>query len=152
MRAKTKEEKELTGTYQACRDKEDAIELAKYDINPMSPKIWPLHIQKLWSDRCKDMKNTGYLARAFMPLLRRYCFAVYQAEEAEKHLLDEGFVTLEKGTMGQEYEVVSKWVYVLDNATKTIERISSKLGFSPLDMQKIPAVQKKEGAEMSLLK
>ena len=74
-----------------------------------------------------------------------------RAEEAEKHLLDEGFTTIERGTEGQEYEVMSKWINVLDNANKTVERIGAKFGFSPLDVQKIPAIQKKNGAEMSLI-
>jgi hypothetical protein len=61
-------------------------------------------------------------------------------------------VVEERGTEGQVYEVMSKWINVLDNANKTIERLGAKFGFSPLDVQKIPAVQKKEGKEMSLLK
>jgi P27 family predicted phage terminase small subunit len=152
MRAKTKEDKELQGTYEPSREGQEAVEFDRYAINPVAPKEWPPHIQKIWSDRCQDLKNTGYLAKAFIPLLRRYCFAILQAEEAETHLLRDGFVTYETGTEGQQYEVVSKWVNVLDNANKTIERIGVKFGFSPLDVQKIPAVQKKEGVEMSLLK
>jgi hypothetical protein len=40
---------------------------------------------------------------------------------------------------------------VLENAIKTIDKFGTKFGFSPLDVQKIPAVVKeKEG--LSLLK
>jgi P27 family predicted phage terminase small subunit len=152
MRPISKEQKELQGTYEPSKEGVDSVELEKYEINPPAPKNWPPEIQKLWSDRCQDLKNTGYLVKAFIPLLRRYCFAILQAQEAEKHLLEEGFTTIERGTEGQEYEVMSKWINVLDNANKTIERIGAKFGFSPLDVQKIPAVQKKEGKEMSLLK
>lgn len=154
MRAKTKEEKEMQGTYEPSKEQPEAIELAAWDADrmPASPEGWPPHIQKVWNDRCKDLKSIGYLTKAFIPLLRRYCFAILQAEEAERHLLSEGFTTIERGTEGQEYEVMSKWINVLDNANKTIERLGAKFGFSPLDVQKIPALQKKEGKEMSLLK
>lgn len=152
MRAKTKEEKEMAGTFEPSREGEDAVEYGKYEINPSAPRDWPANIQRIWSDRCRDLKDSGYLAKAFIPLLRRYCFAVLQAEMAEKKLLSEGFVTIEIGTQGQQYEVVSKWVAVLDLANKTIERIGAKFGFSPLDVQKIPAVEKKQAVEMSLLK
>jgi P27 family predicted phage terminase small subunit len=152
MRAKTKDEKEMQGTYEPSKEGPDAVELEKYQINPVAPREWPPSIQKIWSDRCQDLKNTGYLAKAFIPLLRRYCFAILQAEEAEKNLLEEGFTVTEYGTEGQAYTVMSKWINVLDNANKTIERIGAKFGFSPLDVQKIPALEKKEGKEMSLLK
>ncbi len=73
------------------------------------------------------------------------------AEEAENKLIDEGFVTKEFGTKGQEYEVTSKWVQVLSEANKTIDKFGSKFGFTPLDMQKIPSVVKEEKA-LSLLR
>ena len=158
MRAKTKEEKEMQGTYEPSKDPLEAVELAVWDADrmPAAPDGWPPNIQKLWNDRCKDLKGSGYLVKAFIPLLRRYCFAVYQAELAEKTLLSGGefnsFVQEKIGSEGQTYDEVSKWVYVMDNANKTIERLGAKFGFSPLDVQKIPAIGKKEGKEMSLLK
>jgi len=152
MRAIPKDQKEIQGTYEPSREGEDVVEFERYHISPVAPKNWPPTIQKIWSERCQDMKSTGYLAKAFITLLRRYCFAILQAELAEEKLLSEGFVTTETGTEGQTYEVISKWVMVLDNANKTIERIGAKLGFSPLDVQKIPAIQKKAGKELSLLK
>jgi len=154
MRPKTKEEKEMQGTFEPSKEAPEPMYLSEWDGErlPASPGGWPTSIQSIWNDRCRDLKNTGYLTKAFLPLLRRYCFAILQAEKAESQLISEGFVTFERGSEGQEYEVVSKWVNVLDNANKTIERIGAKFGFSPLDVQKIPAVQKKEGKEMSLLK
>lgn len=151
MRQISKEIKEIQGTYEPSREPEEPVEFDKYEINPVAPKEWPPNIQKLWMDRCNDLKRSGYLVKAFMPHLKRYCFAVLQAEEAEKQLISNGFVNIEIGTKGQEYEVVSKWVTVLDNANKAIDRIGSKFGFTPLDVQKIPAV-KKEESPMSLLK
>jgi P27 family predicted phage terminase small subunit len=154
MRSKTKEEKELQGTYEPSKEGTEAVELAVWDADrmPAAPDGWPPHIQRIWNERCKDLKSTGYLVKAFIPFLRRYCFAILQAEKAEEQLLADGFVVVERGTEGQEYEVMSKWINVLDNANKTIERIGAKFGFSPLDVQKIPKIEKPNGAEMNLLK
>lgn len=153
MRQISKKTKEMQGTYEPSKET-DSIRLQEWDASkmPAAPTGWPPGIQRLWNDRCKDLYAAGYLAAAFLPLLRRYCFAIMQAEEAEKHLLDEGFTTIEIGTKGQQYEVMSKWINVLDNANKTIERIGTKFGFSPLDVQKIPAIEKKKGNERSLIK
>jgi phage terminase small subunit len=152
MRQKPKEEKEKQGTYEPSKEGLEPVEYETYERIPTAPPDWPVEAQKIWMDRCQDLKISGYLVKAMMAPLRRYCFAVYQAEHAEKMLIYGGFTTLEKGTMGQEYEVVSKWVNVLDNANKVIDRFGAKFGFTPLDVHKIPAIQKKQGSEMSLLK
>jgi P27 family predicted phage terminase small subunit len=153
MRPKTKEEKELQGTFEPSREPIEPVEYGVYERIPTAPANWPVDAQKIWMDRCQDLKQTGYLVKAMMAPLRRYCFAVYQAEEAERALLEEGFTTLETGTKGQSYEVVSKWVMILDNANKTIERFGAKFGFTPVDVHKVPAIKtEKAGKEMSLLK
>lgn len=152
MRELPKEEKELRGTYEPSKEGIEPIEYDSYERVPQPPEGWPPEAQTIFRDRCYDLKQAGYLMKVMMAPLRRYCFAIYQAQEAERHLLDEGFVTVEIGTKGQEYEVPSKWLMVLDNANKTIEKLGAKFGFSPLDVQKIPAVKKKEATEMSLLK
>lgn len=152
MRELSEEQKKLQGTYEASRESLDPVEYDEYERVPTAPDGWPPNIQKLWSDRCNDLKKAGYLVKAFMAPLKRYCFAVMQAEEAETHLLEEGFITLETGTKGQTYEVMNKWVVVLDNANKTIDKYGSKFGFTPLDVHKIPAVKKNEEKNMSLLK
>jgi phage terminase small subunit len=152
MRKKTQETKELQGTFEPSKEFEN-VELTEWDglrLPAASPE-WPPKIQALWNDRCRDLQQAGYLAKAFLTPLRRYCFAVMMAEEAENKLIDEGFVTIEYGTKGQQYEVTSKWVSVLSEANKTIDRIGARFGFTPLDIQKIPAVKKQE-ATMNLLK
>lgn len=155
MRVKPQEEKELQGTFEPSREIE-TVDLGNWDGQrmPACPDGWPPPIQKIWNDRCHDLFKSGYLAKAFIPALRRYCFAILQAEEAESHLLDvnEGFVTQEIGTKGQVYEVPSKWLAVLDQANKTIDRFGAKFGFTPLDVQKIPVMKKDEDKTMSLLK
>ncbi len=142
----------MQGTFEPSKEPVDAVEYGVYERIPTAPANWPVEAQKIWMDRCQDLKQTGYLVKAMMAPLRRYCFAVYQAEAAETKLLEEGFTSIETGTHGQSYEVISKWVMVLDNANKTIERLGGKFGFTPLDVHKIPAIKKEKGAEMSLLK
>lgn len=151
MRELPKEVKEMQGTYEPSREGLEPVEFDGYERIPTAPAEWPPNIQKLWMDRCADLKKAGYLVKAFMPHLKRYCFAVLQAEEAERMLLDEGFVTEETGTNKQIYKVPSKWLSVLDNANKVIDRIGAKFGFTPLDVQKIPVVKKEVNVE-SLLK
>lgn len=142
----------MQGTFEPSKEF-DAVELDNWDGKrmPACPDGWPPSIQKIWNDRCHDLFKAGYLAKAFIPALRRYCFAILQAEEAEQMLLDEGFVTEEVGTQKQIYKVPSKWLAVLDNANKVIDRFGAKFGFTPLDVQKIPVVKKEVNTE-SLLK
>lgn len=143
MRAISKEVKEKQGTYEPSKEGEDAVEYTQYEINPMAPREFPPHIQKLWSDRCQDLKNAGYLMKAFMAPLKSYCFAVMAADEAQKALIVDGFIDSE----GR----VSRWVSVLETANKAIVLYGSKFGFTPLDLQKIPAI-KKEDKSLTLLK
>lgn len=152
MRAKPKELKEMQGTYEPSKEGLDPVEYGAYERIPTAPEKWPLEAQKIWMDRCQDLKQSGYLVKAMIAPLRRYCFAVFQAEMAEKHLIDEGFTETKISTEGHPYEATSKWLSVLDNANKTIEKFGSKFGFTPLDIQKIPKIEKDKGAEMSLLR
>lgn len=158
MRPIPEKTKIAQGTFEPSRENFDPVEYDAWDGErmPAAPKEWPPRIQNIWNERCHDLNKAGYLTRAFLPALRRYCFAVLQAEEAEEKLLAAaadggGFVTTETGTHGQVYDVTSKWLFVLDNATKVIEKFGAKFGFTPLDVQKIPVV-KKEEKSLSLLK
>lgn len=152
MRAKSKETKEMQGTFEPSKEIE-SVELTEWDglRLPAASAEWPPKIQALWNDRCRDLQKAGYLAKAFLTPLRRYCFAVMMAEEAESKLIDEGFVMVEFDTKGNEHQRTSNWLYVLSEANKTIDKIGAKFGFSPLDVQKIPVVRK-EVNEQSLLK
>lgn len=143
MRAKTKEEKEMQGTYEPSKEGLEPVEYEGYERIPRAPQDWPPAAQKIWMDRCADLKSAGYLAKAMMAPLRRYCFAVYMAETAEKMILEDG-----------EYGFITKkqWFFVLSEANKTIDKFGAKFGFTPLDIQKVPVVKKEKSAEMSLLK
>ena len=140
----------MQGTYEPSKEGIEAVEYDTYERVPVCPDGWPPSIQKLWTDRCNDLKKSGYLVKAFMAPLRRYCFAVMQAEEAEKQLIESGYIETvftEKG----EYTKPSDWIKILDNANKTILSFGAKFGFSPLDIQKIPVIEKPKET-MSLLK
>jgi P27 family predicted phage terminase small subunit len=151
MRAIPQEVKEQQGTFEPSKEPLEPIQLQQYERNPAAPEGWPPRIQKTWNDLCTDLKKAGYLARVFIPGLRVYCFALLQRDEAEQKLLEEGF-TIIKSSITASVEIPSPWLSVLDQANKTIEKFGAKYGFTPLDVQKIPAVKKAEGKEMSLLK
>lgn len=152
MRPISKEQKEIQGTYEASREGEESVQYMKYAINPTAPDEWPAHIQKLWYDRCQDLKEAGYLMKAVIPLLRKYIFYILMADEAEKHLLDEGFIENKMTAEGIPYETISKWVSIHETGAKGMERIGARFGWSPLDVHKIPAVKKDDGKTMTLLK
>jgi phage terminase small subunit len=143
MRKKTQEIKEIQGTFEPSKEL-DTVELAEWDGSrlPVSDKKWPPRIQELWNSRCRDLQAAGYLAKAFLTDLRLYCFAVMMAEKAEEMLVLEGFVVEEEGSQGNKYNVVSKWLVVWNDANRTIDKIGSKFGFSPLAASKIPKVKK----------
>jgi Phage terminase, small subunit len=155
MRPKSKETKEMQGTFEPSKES-DSVELTEWDGArlPAANKEWPPKIQALWNRRCRDLQHAGYLAEAFLTDLRRYCFAVAMAERAEEELMKNNgsFVVEEEGSQGNTYDVVSKWLTVWNDANRTIDKIGSKFGFSPLAASKIPAVKKDvKGNEENLL-
>lgn len=143
MRRKTQEIKEIQGTFEPSKEVE-GVDLTEWDGArlPAADSNWPPRIQVLWNDRCRDLQKAGYLAKAFLTDLRRYCFAVMMAERAEDELSCGGFVFEEEGSQGNTYTVTSKWLTVWNDANKTIDKIGSKFGFSPLAASKIPKVKK----------
>lgn len=148
MLKKTQEEKEISGTYEPSKEGLVPVEYDAYERIPTAPANWPPAAQKIWMDRCQDLKNAGYLIKAMMPALRRYCFAVYMAEVAERNIMDNDL-----GEMGFIGTTCGKWYGVLAEANKTIKDFGAKFGFTPYDGAKIPGRKPaKEGGEMSLLK
>jgi phage terminase small subunit len=153
MRAISQEEKEKQGTYEPSKEI-DSLKLPEWDGSkmPAAPSKWPYPIQKLWNERCKDLSAAGYLASAFLPALKEYCYYVLMAEEAREKLDEEGFIENKMTAEGLPYETISKWVSIREIAVKGMERIGARYGFTPLDVQKIPAVKKDDSKTMSLLK
>lgn len=146
----------MQDTYEPSKEVLETVEYDKYERLPVVPSGWPPDAGKIWQDTCLLLKNSGYLSKAFMPTLRRYCFAVYQAQVAEKMLLvsESGslaFVKTEVGTEGQTYEVINKWLTVLDSANRTIQQLGAKFGFTPIDAAKVPKVKKVDTSEDNLI-
>jgi P27 family predicted phage terminase small subunit len=153
MRAKSKELKEMQGTYEPSKETE-SLELTEWTGSrlPVSSPEWPPKIQALWNRRCKDLQRVGHLSEAYLVGLRRYCFAVSMAENAEKMMASEGMVVTEEGSQGNTYQIVSKWLTVLEKANKIIDSYNSKFGFTPADAAKIPAAKKEvKSSEENLL-
>jgi len=151
MRKKTQESKEMSGTFEPSKEPLEGVEYDKYDRLPVCPKGWPPDAKKIWENTCLRVKEANYLSKTFMHNLRRYCFAVYQAQLAESHLLTDGFIIIETGTHGQQYGRPSHWIAVLDAANRVILSVGAKFGFTPLDASKLPKSKKIEGIEENLL-
>lgn len=153
MRQLPKEVKEMQGTLEPSREDISPVELEVWDGErmPAADSKWPPNIQEIWNKRCKELFKAGYLAKAFLPHLKRYCFALMAAEQAEENLIDNGFIEETIGTKGQVYRSVAIDFTVWEKSIKIMDSIGSKFGFTPLDIQKIPVIEKKQET-MSLLK
>jgi P27 family predicted phage terminase small subunit len=152
MRKLPQEVKEIQGTFEPSKEGFDPVSYEQYERIPNTPDKYPPDVQKIWLERCMDLKNAGYLARAFMPTLRAYCdwwMIYFQALESIKA---QGFIIEEQGSQGQTKNQVNPAFQVMDKAMRHIESINSKFGFTPLDIQKIPVIKKAEDASESLLK
>jgi P27 family predicted phage terminase small subunit len=151
MRAKTKEEKEFQGTFEPSKEALEPVQLTAYERVPTAPDYFSLEVQKLWMDTCTELKKTGYLMRVFIPQLESYCYAVQRRNEAIEMLNQQGLV-ITKMTTNASVQAVNPYLDVLERANKEIVKFGEKYGLTPLDVQKIPAVKKAEGKEMSLFK
>jgi P27 family predicted phage terminase small subunit len=141
----------MQGTFEPSKEGLDPISFNQFERNPSAPVEFDPHIQKHWNDLCTGLKRAGYLVKEFLPGLYSYCFAIQQRDTAVRNLIEEGFVITKMTTAGSA-DVPSPWLSVLKDANKDILNFSAKYGLNPLDVQKIPAVKKEGGAEMSLLK
>lgn len=152
MRQISKEQKEMQGTLEPSREVE-SMKLEEWDGQrmPAAPAGWDYPMQSFWNDRCKDLKNAGYLAKAVLEPVRRYCVAVKHARDAEASIMEDGYTIEQIGTKGQVYTVKNPMLDVLKDANKEIQYWTARFGFTPLDVQKIPA-SKKDDAQMNLLK
>jgi phage terminase small subunit len=153
MRQISKEVKEIQGTFEPSKEGFEPVALELWDGQrmPAADSKWPPNIQEIWNLRCKELFKAGYLAKSFLPRLKRYCFAIMAAEEAEENLFSGGFIEESIGTKGQVYRSVSPWFSIWEKAVKEMDAVSSRYGFSPLDIQKIPVIEKKQDKD-SLIK
>jgi phage terminase small subunit len=138
MRPKTKEEKEMQGTFEPSKPQIEGVEFELLERNPSCPDNWPEEAKTIWRDVCSFLKSVNHLSKAYVPVIEEYSWAVYRCQVAKEKLIskpDDNF-----------------WEKVLNTNTKRMERLTVKLGFSPLDSMKVPSKKKGGDSEMSLLK
>jgi P27 family predicted phage terminase small subunit len=152
MRKLDKETKEIQGTLEASREV-DPVEMPLWDGQrlPAANKIWPPHIQEEWNRLCRDLQSAGYLARSFLNPLKRYCFAIMLAEEAEMMLTSGDIVEEGEGSQKQTIYKVSEWMKVWKDANRTMLEFGREFGLTPLAASKIPKVVKDKKDDESLL-
>lgn len=145
MLKKTKEEKEMQGTYEPSKEVLEPVKFDSLDKIPNAPDRWTPGAQKMWRTLCGELQKNGYLSAAFLPAFKKYVFAVYLSDLAERKIIENGeeMVMSEAGTY---------WMKVLNEQNKTIIQLGSKFGFTPYDAAKIPKIIQEPGQTMSLLK
>jgi P27 family predicted phage terminase small subunit len=152
MRKLDTDTKILQGTYEANKEGFEPVEYRERKHMPKPKEEWPPRIKKIWDDRCLDLKNSGYLVNAFVPSLVMYCDWLSIYYDAVDSVNREGYVVQKEGSQGQTYPIVNPSLAVMDMASKWIDKINQKFGFTPLDVQRIPVVRKAEESDTSLLK
>ena len=138
MRAKTKEEKEMQGTFEASKPQIEGMSFELMEKNPNSPSHWPEEAKFIWQEVCTILKGVNHLSKTYVPIIEEYSWAVYRCRMAKEKLIakpDDKF-----------------WEGILETNTKRLERLTVKLGFSPLDAQKVPSKKVGGDSEMSLLR
>jgi hypothetical protein len=138
MRPKTKEEKEMQGTFEPSKEDLPPVSYEAFEKVPNVPSDWPLDAQVIWRDIGNVLKAAGYMTKATVIPMRRLAWAVYRAQYAEQKLIT--------------FPENLTWEKIMDSNTKTTERLCAKFGLTPADLYRVPIVKKAEGKEMSLLK
>lgn len=138
MRKLPTELKEAQGTFEPSKEDLAPVSYEAFEKVPNVPSDWPLEAQTVWRDLGNVLKAAGYMTKATVLPMRRLAWAYYRTLLAEEKLIEEP----EDG----------KWEKIMDMNTKTVERLCAKFGLTPADLYRVPALEKKEGKEMSLLK
>jgi phage terminase small subunit len=145
------ETKVIQGTYQPSRDNKP-VSMDRLERTPKPPPGYPPHLQKLWQDRCQDLKNHGYLSKAFMQNLKLMFDWVMVYEEARNALLLEGLTIEKEGSKKQMRLIRNPNLDTMNLAMTWITKISEKFGFTPVDFLKLPPVNIEKQNTKSLLK
>lgn len=128
----------MQGTLEPSREDFTPVSYDSFEKVPNVPSGWPLEAQAIWRDVGTLLKNSGYMSKGFVYCMRAFCWSAYRREVAEQRLIDNPLDT--------------QWEKVLHENTKVVERISTKFGFTPADLYRVPAIKKAEGKTMNLLK
>ena len=138
MRAKTQEEKERQGTFEASKPQIEGVNFELMERNPNCPDNWPEQAKAIWREVCWSLKSVNHLSKTYVPVIEEYSWAVYRCQVAKENLI--------------AVPADPVWEKVLDTNSKRMERLTVKLGFSPLDSIKVPSKKVGGDSEMSLLK
>lgn len=138
MRAKTKEEKEMQGTFEPSKPQIDGVNFELMERNPNCPDNWPEQAKAIWREVCWSLKSVNHLSKTYLAMIEEYSWAFYRCQLAKDKLI--------------EKPDDNKWERILDTNSKRVERITVKLGFSPLDSYKVPSKKMGGDSELTLLK
>ena len=151
MRKLTTEQKDMQGTLRPSREVNSGLTHGTLAIIPRIPEGWPPETGTIWRTICTELKRTGYLTRAFMPLVRDYVWAVYEQEVAREKLMEFGFIEVALNAKGLPNNRLSVWHDLQERAFKRQIAAGKELGLSPNMAHKIPAIKKEVSNEESLL-
>ena len=137
MRPKSKELKELQGTYEPSKENQLESIVFSQVVKFFSPRDWPHDAKVIFQDLCQTVRDGGHLTKAVYIGIRSLAFAEFNRRLAEKELV--------------EKPTDSAWLKALDQHTKAVERGLAKFGLYPADLYRVPA-KKAETKTLSLLK
>jgi len=138
MRKLSIEQKQIQGTLKPSREGKDTLTHSELSITPRIPEGWPPETGRIWRSVCTELKRTGYLTRAYLPLITDYCWAVYEQQTARQKLIEEGFTEVALNAKGLPNNKLSVWHDLQERAFKRAVTAGKELGLSPATAYKIP--------------
>lgn len=124
--------KRLRGTY---RDDRDAgkMELPALKSIPLPPEGWKDSQKDTWFKVCGELHSIGLLQNIGLDLLRIYCKEVWNYDQAQKILEDEGHWLVKKNGDSRRHPMAD----IATMAFNKIIAISGQFGFTPHAATKI---------------
>ena len=110
---------------------------------PTCPRHLDKEGRREWRRVARRMRETGTIEERDRALLAVYCQAWSRMIHAEGELAKTGPVV--KSPSG--YPILSPWLSVISQSTKTIDRMAVELGLSPVSRARIKAAQPKKRLE-----
>ena len=136
--------KKLEGTFRKDRNNNN---LPSYPIiiePPPPPERLPEEAGGLWGDVCEKLIANNLLQSVDLELVAAYCIELHLYWECKKALNDGSLYYTTKAGVKR----VKPEIQIANNAFKNIIKITEKFGLSPVDRQKIVAIdpqKKKDG-------
>lgn len=129
----------MQGTFQECRSRA-VIQWQTMDKVPDPPDLFDEVGATVWYAVCDQLKKRGELCYVYQPVIETYCFAVMMYQRAKRELMKDGakLTTSYTNKAGATNEVPSAWFKIMKQSQDTMVTFGTKLGLSPLDIQKLP--------------